>query len=363
MKKPTNSSNALVKLRKGIDDLDTKIINLLNERTSLIKKIGEEKRKQGKTVLYAPDREKEVFERLGKIKGQVPAKAVEAIWREIISYSRNMEKPLAIAFLGPKATFTEMAAIKKFGHSPEYIPMGSIGEVFHSVEKGPCDFGVVPIENSNEGSVTSTLDMFFDSSLEICGEVTVEVDQNLLSKSKMNEIKRVYSHPQGLAQCQGWIRKNLPQAEVVAVSSTSAAAEKASKEKNTAAIASKLAAEEYGLNVLAAKIQDQSTNRTRFLVVGNLKPKQTGKDKTSLLFVVHHKPGALYDSLGVFNKYNLNMTKIESRPIKGRLWEYAFFVDFQGHKEDSKVIKAFSELKEHTLLLKILGSYPEEELF
>jgi chorismate mutase/prephenate dehydratase len=241
--------------------------------------------------------------------------------------------------------------------------MGSIGEVFHSVEKGQCDFGVVPIENSNEGSVTSTLDMFFDSSLEICGEVTVEVDQNLLSKSKMNEIKRVYSHPQGLAQCQGWIRKNLPQAEVVAVSSTSAAAEKASKEKNTAAIASKLAAEEYGLNVLAAKIQDQSTNRTRFLVVGNLKPKQTGKDKTSLLFVVHHKPGALYDSLGVFNKYNLNMTKIESRPIKGRLWEYAFFVDFQGHKEDSKVIKAFSELKEHTLLLKILGSYPEEELF
>jgi len=274
---------------------------------------------------------------------------------------KDKKRRQKVCFLGPKATFTEMAAVKKFGHSPEYIPFNSIREVFNAVEKGASDFGVVPIENSNEGSVSSTLDMFFDSGLEICGEVSVEVNQCLLSKSVIGKIKKIYSHPQALAQCQLWITKNLPHAEVIAVGSTSAAAEKASKEKNTAAIASELAAEEYGLNIISKKIQDQPMNRTRFLVIGSLEPKSTGKDKTSTLFVVHHKPGSLFDALSVFKTHKLNMTKIESRPIKGKLWEYAFFVDFQGHKDNENVKKALIELKEHTLLLKVLGSYPEED--
>jgi len=345
--------------RKKIDKIDENIVHLLDQRAKVVKEIGNEKQKVG-VPIYNPAREKQIFDKLKSHKTAVPKNGLESIFREIISTFRSMEKPMSVAFLGPRATFTEMAAIKKFGHSPELVPMGSIGEVFHAVEKGNCDFGVVPIENSNEGSVTSTLDMFFDSTLKICGEVSVVVDQCLLSKSRIKEIRKVYSHPQALAQCQGWIRKNLPNAEVIEVSSTAAAADKASKEKNTAAIASRLAAEEYGLDIVAEKIQDQLMNRTRFLVVGNIKPNSTGKDKTSMLFVVHHRPGSLYNSLGVLDKYRINMTKIESRPIKGMLWEYAFFVDFQGHVSDSKVAKALNELKEHALQLKILGSYPEE---
>ena len=345
--------------RKKIDKIDENIVHLLDQRAKVVREIGNEKQKAG-VPIYNPAREKQIFDKLKSYKATVPKKGLESIFREIISTFRSMEKPMAVAFLGPRATFTEMAAIKKFGHSPEFVPMGSIGEVFHAVEKGNCDFGVVPIENSNEGSVTSTLDMFFDSNLKICGEVSIIVDQCLLSKSRIKEIKKVYSHPQALAQCQGWIRKNLPNADVIEVSSTATAADKASNEKNTAAIASRLAAEEYGLDIVAEKIQDQPMNRTRFLVVGNIEPNSTGKDKTSLLFVVHHRPGSLYNSLGVLDKYKINMTKIESRPIKGMLWEYAFFVDFQGHVSDSNVAKALNELKEHALQLKILGSYPEE---
>ena len=350
-----------LKEKRGIiDKIDEDIIGLLDKRAKIVGEIGKEKTKLG-VHTYNPSREKQIFGRLKSVKTLVPKKGLEAIFREIISTFRSMEMPLAIAFLGPKATFTEMAAIKKFGHSPGYLPLNSVSEVFRSVERGQCNFGVVPIENSNEGSVSSTLDMFFDSATKICGEVVIEVDQYLLSKSGLGDIKKVYSHPQALAQCQDWIRKNLPHVEVAEVSSTSAAAGKASKEKNSAAIASRLAAEEYGLDIIADKIQDRSMNRTRFLVIGDLEPSPTGKDKTSVLFVLHHKPGSLYNSLGVFNKYKLNMTKIESRPIKGMLWEYAFFVDFQGHASDNNVAKALNELKEHTLQLKILGSYPEEE--
>jgi chorismate mutase/prephenate dehydratase len=345
--------------RKKIDQIDEKIVHLLDQRAKVVKEIGNDKQKAGMPI-YNPSREKQIFDKLKSHKTAVPKKGLESIFREIISTFRSMEKPMSVAFLGPKATFTEMASIKKFGHAPEFIPLNSVSEVFKAVESGVAEFGVVPIENSNEGAVSSTLDMFFDSNLRICGEVTVEINECLLSNHKLADIKRIYSHPSALGQCSSWIRKNLPRAELVETSSTSVAAQKASKEKHSAAIAGRLAAEEYGLEIIAEKIQDQLMNRTRFLVVGNLEPNSTGKDKTSVLFVVHHRPGSLYNSLGVLGKYKINMTKIESRPIKGMLWEYAFFVDFQGHVSDSKVAKALNELKKHTLQLKILGSYPEE---
>ncbi|MEM2974634.1 MAG: prephenate dehydratase [Candidatus Micrarchaeia archaeon] len=344
----------LDKKRKQIDRIDEQIIKLLNRRAQIVIEIGKEKRKAG-IPAYSPSRERQILDRLSSRKMLLPRKGMEAIFREIISASRSIERPLTVAFLGPRATFTEMAAIKKFGRSPQFLPMSSIPDVFKAVENGDANFGVVPIENSNEGSVSSTLDMFFGSPLKIYGEVSVEVAQCLLSRSGLENIKKVYSHPQAIAQCQGWIRKNLPCAEIIETSSTAAASERASEEKKAAAIASRLAAEEYGLDIVAERIQDQSMNRTRFLVIGDTEPEPTGKDKTSVLFVVRHRAGALYDALGVFNKYSINMTKIESRPIKGLLWEYAFFVDFQGN-----VAKALEDLKEHTLQLKVLGSYPEE---
>ena len=369
----------LEKLRKKIDEIDEKIVSLLNRRAKIALKISKEKKKVGGEI-YSPYREKEILERIKRLENIFPEKSIENIYSEIISATRSIEKEIKITYLGPKGTFTEVAAIKKFGRSANYIPLHSIKDVFNEVEKGNADFGVVPIENSSEGSVTSTLDMFFDSNLKICGEVIIDVVHCLLSNSKISEIKKLYCHPLAFAQCEEWISKNLPNVKIIEVGSTAKAAEIAAKEKNSAAIASELAAREYNLKILARNIQDEIVNKTRFLIIGKCVGKYVGryvgkyvgigqnskkskkiKSKTSILFTVKHVPGALFRALKSFSDYKINLTKIESRPIKGKLWEYAFFVDFQGHVNDKKVKAALKKLKENCIELKILGSYPEEK--
>lgn len=341
-----------------MDSIDRKIVELLSKRALLSLEVAKTKKEKGLPI-FQPAREHEILLSVEKAKTLFPKEALKRIFREIIAASTELQQPLRIAFFGLSASFTEIAVIKRFGDAKR-ISCDSIPDVFAEVEKGRADLGVVPIENSSEGSVSSTLDMFFDSPLKICGESVIDVEQCLLSKSGKRKVKRIFSHPQAFGQCKGWIKKNFPTAELIEASSTSKAAELASKDKTSAAIASPLAAEVYGLKIIARGIADESKNRTRFLIVGKIESKPTGKDKTSILFSTKHESGALFQALKAFQGYKINMTKIESRPIKGRLWEYAFFVDFQGHQTDTKSQKALEELSAHSLFMKILGSYPEE---
>jgi len=349
---------SLQKLRNKVDRLDEKIISLLNLRASAIKTIGKLKIKHGKSV-YVPEREMEVLNRIAQLnKGPLSAKALESIYREVMSASLALEKSLKIAYLGPQATFAHLAAIKKFGSQVTYIACNSIAEVFWEVEKDEADYGVVPIENSIEGAVSHTLDVFVDSDLKICSQLILEVTHNLLGNCPLGKIRDVYSNPMVFGQCRIWLQKNLPQAQLVDVSSTTRAAAMAKKEKNSAAIASLLASQVYGLKVIASDIQDSAHNVTRFLVVGKNIASRTGKDKTSLLFSVKDRVGALYEMLLPFRKYGVNLTKIESRPSKRKAWEYYFFVDILGHQDDPLIKKALGELEKKCRYLKILGSYP-----
>jgi len=349
---------SLDKLRKKIDLLDKKLISLLNQRASATKDIGKIKINSGKSI-YVPEREMQVLSRISSLnKGPLKKSALEAIYREVMSASLALEKPLKIAYLGPQASFTNLAAIKKFGSQVSYIACNTITDVFIEVEKGSCDYGVVPIENSIEGAVSHTLDVFVDSDLKICAQVILEVTHNLLANCKKNKIRVVYSIPQVFGQCRIWLQKNLPNAQLVDVSSTTRGAEMAKKEKNAAAIASLLASKVYGLKVLVSGIQDSAHNITRFLVVGRNVAVRTGKDKTSLLFSIKDRVGALYEMLLPFRKYGVNLTKIESRPSKKKAWEYYFFVDILGHQEDVLIKKALNELERKCSYLKILGSYP-----
>lgn len=348
----------LSKLRKQIDNIDDKILDLLNHRARITLSVGSIKAKN-KTSVYVPDREKEVYEHIKSInKGPLTDNTINAIYREIMSGSLALEKPMKIAYLGPAATFTHLAAIKKFGSSVKYYPAGSITEIFAEVEKARADYGVVPIENSIEGAVNHTLDMFMESDLVICSEITLEVVHNLMANCAISEIKRVYSKFEVFGQCRMWLESNLPKVELLDVSSTSKAAEIAAGEKNSAAIGSKLAAECYGLKVLAKSIEDSAYNITRFLVIGKTWSAPTKKDKTSIMFAVKDKPGTLHDILAPFKKNRINMTKIESRPSKKKAWEYYFFVDLEGHAQNPKIKKALTQLKAHTSVFKILGSYP-----
>ncbi len=349
----------LEQLRQQINKLDKKILKLLNDRTRFALAIGRLKEKEGKSV-YSPERETEIYRNLAKInKGPLPDRSLKAIYREIMSSALGLQKKLVVAYLGPEATFTHEAARSKFGISVEYLSVYNIGVIFNAVEKGYADYGVVPIENSIEGAVTHTLDMLIDSNVKVCAEIMLEISHNLLSKEKdTNHIKKVYSNPQVFGQCRTWIKANLPTAELVEVSSTAKAAIRAAKERNSAAIASQLAADLYGLNVLHKDIEDVPHNVTRFLVIGNNYADRTAKDKTSIMFAVKDKVGALHDTLKAFKQNNINLTKIESRPSKKKVWEYYFFVDFNGHCEDRKVKNALSELEKHCAFVKILGAYP-----
>ena len=350
----------LTKLRKEIDGLDKQILELLNERAKLSLTIGRAKSKNNASI-YAPDREKEIYKKLiSDNNGPLSAESLKAIYVEIMSGSLSLEKSLAIAYLGPPCTFTHLAALKKFGKSLKYLECKSIADVFTEVERGGADYGVVPVENSTEGAVNHTLDMFIDSDLKICSEAYLPIEHNLLSKhGKMSSVKKVYSHQQVFAQCRIWLEKNLPNARLISSASTTRAAMFAAHGRSYAAIAGKLAAEEYGLNVLARAIQDSPHNVTRFLIIGKQEVKPTKHDKTSIMFTMKDKTGALHDVLAPFKKSSINLTKIESRPSKKKAWKYYFFVDLDGHHDDKKAKKALSLLKNKCLLLKILGSYPK----
>ena len=345
-------------LRSKIDELDAKLVQLLNERTKLVLQIGKIKEASGEEV-YAPEREEAVLRRVAeKNQGPLTEDSLRAIYREVMSSALALEKPLVIAYLGPQATYSHMAAVKKFGASLRYEPLPNITDVFTEIAKGRADYGVVPIENSTEGAVTHTYDMFVDSELKVCAQIVLPIRHNLMAACPRDQIKKIYSVAQVLAQCRQWLQLNMAHAELIEVSSSTRAAEIAKTEPNAGALASSLAAELYGLTIHDANIQDSSENVTRFLVIGRKYPPRTGNDKTSIMYAVQDRVGALHDTIASFKKFKINMTKIESRPSKKKAWEYYFFVDFNGHCDDARVKKALAELAKHTMFVKILGSYP-----
>ena len=352
---------SISKHRKAIDSLDAKIVQFLNERTRHVLSIGEIKREEGAEI-YAPHRERAVLQRLSKLNsGPITDESLFAIYREIMSSALSLEKDITVAYLGPEATFTHQAAIRKFGSSLHYQPLKTIADVFTEVRKGRADYGVVPVENSTEGVVTHTLDMFVDSDLKVVAQIVLPVQHCLVSKIKLNRVSRLFSHPQAFAQCRLWVQNHLPRAEIIESSSTTRAAELAALEKQSAAIASSLAAERYDLHILEADIQDNATNATRFLVLGRKCSPASGHDRTSLMFSIVDKVGALHQAIATFRRYRLNMTKIESRPSKRKAWEYFFFVDFDGHTDDPKIGRALKDLDQQCNFIKVLGSYPRVE--
>jgi chorismate mutase/prephenate dehydratase len=347
--------------RKAIDEIDAKLVQLLNERTQHVLGIGEIKRRAGQEI-YAPHRERAVLNRISRLnKGPITNESLHAVFREIMSSALSLEKAMKIAYLGPEATFTHQAAIRRFGSSLRYSPQKTIADVFTEVSKSRAEYGVVPVENSTEGVVTHTLDMFVDSDLKVVAQIVLPVQHCLLSNSPRGDIKRLYSHPQSLGQCRGWVQNNLPKAEIIESSSNARAAELATKEPGSAAIAGILAAEKYDLTVLEYDIQDNAANATRFLVLGRTCSPPTGKDRTSIMVSVTHKVGALHNAIAAFRRYKINMTKIESRPSKRKAWEYFFFIDFDGHFEEPKVVKTLNELSQHCNFVKVLGSFPNAE--
>jgi len=352
----------LAKLREQIDSIDEKIVRLLNKRTTVVLKI--KKAKEAKHLnRHSPEREREILERLRKLNpGPFPDDVLKSIYREILSASLSLEQPIKIAYLGPSATFTHLAALRQFSSSAKYIPESSIRAVFEAVLRGNVQYGVVPIENSTEGVVNYTLDMFIDSDLKIASEIMLEISHNLLSMTgQISDVKKIYSNPQATAQCRNWLEQNLPGIPIIEELSTAAAAKRVSKDSSSAAVASELAANIYKLKFVKKGIEDYKSNYTRFLVISKDFPPKTGKDKTSIMFSIKDSPGALYSTLKPFAKHGINLTKIESRPSRRKAWEYIFFVDMEGHIEDIRIKKAIDEVKKECLYLKVLGSYPSAD--
>jgi chorismate mutase/prephenate dehydratase len=347
------------KFRKEIDKIDDEILGLLNKRSNIVLEIAHIKRNEN-AKFYSPERERQILERLISLnRGPFPNETLKVIYREILSASLSLEEPLKIACLGPLATFTHLAALRHFGSSAQFIPVESIKDVFDAVEKGKAEFGVVPIENSNEGVISYTLDLFIDSELKVSAEVMLEITHNLLSLSgDKTKIKKVYSFSPATAQCRRWIQQNLAGIPIIEATSTANAAELASRDDEAAAVASDLAAKIYNLQFVEKNMEDSRQNYTRFLVISKEFPRQCGRDKTSIMFTLKNKPGSLYNSLEPFKKAKINLTKIESRPSKRKAWEYIFFADMEGHIEDKKLRKAIDAVKDNCLFLKILGSYP-----
>lgn len=349
------------KLRGEIDRIDSRLVELLNQRAQKVLKIAKIKQREGRSY-YSPGREKIVIDKLLALnKGPLPDSLLKEIINTILHSFLSLQRKLKIVYFGPPATFTHLAAIKNFGSDTEYIPAKNISEIFGLVKKNKADYGVVPVENSTEGVVSYTLDMFLDSDLKICAEITLEVAHHLLGKGELKKVTKVYSHPQAIAQCRMWLEEHLPTAKIYETESTAKAAQLASREEGACAIASEVAAKLYGLNILEDHIEDSPHNYTRFLIIGRDYAERSGKDKTSILFSIKDRVGALHDMLTPFQKYGINLTKIESRPTKRKAWEYVFFVDFVGHKDDDAVKRALSELEEKCFFLKILGSYPQRD--
>ena len=353
----------LQELRNNIKQTDADLVRLLNRRAAIAREIGLLKAGQGKEV-YDPSQESRIYDHLAEINGgDLPLPSLQAIFREIISASRSLQSPVTVAYLGPEASFTHLAAQSHFGSGSQFSPQPSIARIFEEVEKGKVQWGVVPVENSLEGSVNLTLDRLMTTMLHIRAEIFLRITHCLLSlHERQEDIETIYSHPQSLAQCQMWLQAKLPHAALREMESNSAAAQKAAREKKgAAAICSRAAAVPYGLNVLAEGIEDKASNTTRFLVIGEGEGKPTGNDKTSLLFSTSHQAGALHRALQCFADRGVNMMKIESHPVKDRLWEYLFFVDVAGHGQDEEMRQCLADLRKHTAFVKILGSYPKSE--
>ena len=346
-------------LRKKIESLDDEILQLLNQRAEVVLQVGKVKSKNHLNF-YDPKREKEILQRLASQNpGPFPQDAISPVFHEIISGCRSLEVHLEVVYLGPEATNTHLACLERFGSSIQALPKEGIPDVFEAVEKGEASFGVVPVENTTEGSVSRTLDMLMESEVKICGEITMRISHALLSLSgKPEEIRKIYSHPQALGQSRKWLRKNYPSVPLIETSSTARAAQMAAEDSSGGAIASSFAARRYGLKVVKSQIEDYFHNYTRFLVLGRQVPERTGKDKTSILFSLSHAPGTLYQVLKLFSERGMNLTKIESRPVRDRAWEYVFFIDFEGHVKDESVSALMAELEKKVFFLKLLGSYP-----
>jgi chorismate mutase/prephenate dehydratase len=346
-------------LRSRIDALDQELLALLNRRQALAQEIGRIKNREGEGTLDF-QREEEVLAHLLDLNpGPLSHKALRNIFREIISAAREIQTPLAVAFLGPEATFSHLAALKKFGKATRYGPLATIQEVFGEVEKRKYQFGVVPIENSTEGVVNVTLDLFVDTPLMICGEIFLEISHDLVSRSgQVGDIEVIYTHPQAYGQCRRWLAGHLKDTPVLEVASTGVAAQKAAQNPNAAAIASAFAASLYGLRVAEARIEDYPGNATHFFILGVDQPGVTGCDKTSIIFAVDNVPGALYKTLQPLAERGINMTRIVSRPAKTEAWRYLFFVDLDGHQEDPRVREALEEIEHLSAHFKLLGSFP-----
>jgi chorismate mutase/prephenate dehydratase len=352
-------------LRRRIDRLDESLLRLLNRRGVFVQEVRAIKEKRGQSI-FSPSRERDLLRRLkAKNTGPLSDAAVEDIFREIVHVCRSLEKDLKIAYFGPEATFTHQAAVKCFGRRSQLSACRTIADVFSEVEKERVDYGVVPIENSTEGVVNHTLDMFMESELSICAELELPIRQYLLGHAATYRhgagVRTLYVHTQALAQCRQWVEEHLPGVRMIEAASTAESARVASNDRRAVAIASRLAAELYGLDILASRIEDVADNFTRFLVIGRTQPPATGHDRTSIMFSIKDRVGALYDMLAPFRKNRLNLTKIESRPTRQRPWEYVFFVDFLGHRSEKRVQKALQQLERSCISLRTLGSYPLSE--
>lgn len=349
----------LAELRAEIDALDNKVLANLSARAEFVHQVGELKRKSGEPY-YAPEREEALLRRLaGTNQGRLPESSVRSIYREILSAMRALEQEITVAYLGPQATFSHQAAASHFGSAVNFESERTIGDVFEAVERGRAHYGVVPIENSLEGAVNATLDRFMDTTTKICAQLFLPIELNLLGRGPLSDVKKVYSHPQPFGQCRRWLSEHLSAAECVETASTARAAELASQEEGSAAIAGTMAGEVFGLPVLAASIQDSPGNLTRFFVVGKQETQPTGEDKTSVMFAVKDQPGALAKALEPFEKAGISLTRIESRPSKRRPWEYYFFADFAGHTADPTVASALADLQSVCAFTRLLGSYPD----
>ncbi|MFP4611633.1 MAG: prephenate dehydratase [Thiohalophilus sp.] len=357
-------SDDLKKLREQIDQLDEQLQALITERARLAEEVARTKQAEGEEVFYRAEREAEVLRGvMQRNQGPLSNEEMARLFREIMSACLALERIMNIAFLGPEGTFTQAAALKHFGHSVQTLPLATIGDVFREVESGNASYGVVPVENSTEGVINHTLDEFMSSSLSICGEVELRIHHHLLSKNPdIRNIHKVYSHRQSLAQCRRWLDMHLSQVQQIDVSSNAEAARLASTDPESAAIAGESAADIYALDYLAKNIEDHPENTTRFLVVGKRETPPSGNDKTSMLVYTRNKPGALYTMLAPFAKHNISMSRIESRPSHQGMWNYAFFIDIEGHIDNDNVRQAIDELEQTASMVKILGSYPRAVL-
>jgi chorismate mutase/prephenate dehydratase len=358
----SDAPTTLAELRQGIDRIDDELLELLNRRARLVEQVAALK-SASQQPFYVPDRERRIVERLQAANpGPFPTDAIKAVYQEIISACLSLEKRLRVAFLGPEATFTHMASRSRFGLSALYVPAATIAGVFAEVERGQADLGVVPIENSTEGVVNSTLDVFVESDLLIQAEIVLSVRHCLLNRSgNLDGLLKVYSHPQALAQCRGWLAANLPKVALIEVASTALAARLAKDDPEAAAVASELAGQLYDLKVARRGIEDDARNITRFLVIGRTPAEPTGRDKTSLMLSVKDQPGVLYRVLEPLARRGVNLTRIESRPSRRRAWDYLFFLDLDGHAADANVQAALAELSQSCDVVKVLGSYPRIE--